>query len=167
METPVQAAIISSTISLFGLLVNGAVIGRWLRKQDITDSWKTKKRDARLESLKVLFHATSIAKSAARDLANRSPDLGLDELIHRTADSLQKMSQFFQKASEAERDLYLTANDVHHVKEVQNCLAKQFVLLDPNPSDPTKYHQDMMAAYGDVEKEATRFRAYVESTTTD
>jgi len=87
-------------------------------------------REGRREALELLLNASSIAKSAAKalrhDLTNQS---GADR-VQQVAESLQKMSPFFEKSSQAEMNLHRIAQDLSEVKRVQEALVTMLLLLD-------------------------------------
>jgi hypothetical protein len=123
-------------------------------------------QDSRRESLELLFNASSIAKSAAGDLLKVSTTESSEERIRNTADSLQRMAQFFEKSSDAERNLHLIEEDVLQVKVLQGDLARIFLLLDLDSVSPS-YQQGLQVAYGEFNQRFEGFRSYVRSATAE
>jgi len=159
MNSTIVAALISGGITMLGFVINGMMVNRWLDNQRNKD----KRKNERRESLETLFHATCIAKSAARDLSVHSAGLTTEELVYKTCDSLQKMAQFFQKVSEAGRDLHLGREDVAKTKVVQSALVNVFLLLDPDSKDPDLYRANLAKAYGNFEDAFSDFESYIRS----
>jgi hypothetical protein len=207
MAPEVTAAIIVGAVTVFGFIVQGALISRWLDRKRLTDAEQTevlkgkialentrltealkveltisaqekmKEMEDRLanrrrtqvsrrESLDLLFNASSMAKSAAGDLLNVSISQSSEERIRNTADSLQRMAQFFEKSSDAERNLHLIEEDVVQVKVLQGDLAKIFLLLDLD-SVTAEYQQALQLAYGEFNQRFEGFRSYVRSATAE
>ena len=137
-----------------------------LREIELQFEKRKKSEDSRRESLEILFNATSMARSAAHDLLNDSVNQSSQERIRKTADSLQKMSQFFEKASESERNLHLISEDVLEVKSVQAGLVKMFLLLDLD-SDTAEYRERLKQAYEQFEGRFEQFKTYVRSGTAE
>src|ERR1700722_4117148 len=177
MQPQVEAAVIVAAVTLSGFIIQGMLISRWIDKKRLEDTKKIEElkgklssrqrsQDSRRESLEVLFNATSIAKSAARELLNVSASQNSEERIHRAADSLQKMSQFFEKTSEAERNLHLISEDVLQVRSVQAELVKIFLLLDLDLDTP-EYRDRLQRAYEEFATRFEEFKSYIRSATAE
>lgn len=122
-----------------------------------------KSREGRREALELLLNASSIAKSAAKvlrhDLTNQS---GADR-VQQVAESLQKMSPFFEKASQADMNLHLIQQDVSEVKQVQDGLVTMLLLLDFDAESQDFAKLD--TALSGFNQQVVTFQEYVRSAT--
>ena len=73
-------------------------------------------------------------------------------------------SQFFEKASEAERRLHLIAEDVLQVESMQKELVKMLLLLDLD-SDGDEYFNKLMTAFTSFDLAVKQFQSFVRSAT--